>query len=103
MNPNAFAGTILNPKPGFVYISDYASIHNTQRKKNCGTRISIDTTFFVGNHEPHSDRKKEYKNKLPNIGINQFVDAGQYEKEKYAEKVSVYSHYTSKVLKLIKF
>ncbi len=49
----------LNPKPGFVYISDYASIHNTQRKKNCGTRISIDTTFFVGKHEPHSDRKKE--------------------------------------------
>ena len=93
----------LNPKPGFVYISDYASIHNTQRKKNCGTRISIDTTFFVGNHEPHIDRKKEYKNKLPNIGINQFVDAGQYEKEKYAEKVSVYSHYTSKVLKVIKF
>ena len=93
----------LNPKPGFVYISDYASIHNTQRKKNCGTRISIDTTFFVGNHEPHSDRKKEYKNKLPDIGINQFVDAGQYQKEKYAEKVSVYSHYTSKVLKVIKF
>ena len=37
----------LNPKPGFVYISDYASIHNTLREKNCGTRISIDTTFFV--------------------------------------------------------
>ena len=57
---------------------------------------------WAENKEDRPDYK-EYKNKLPNIGINQFVDAGQYEKEKYAEKVSVYSHYTSKVLKVIKF
>ena len=93
----------LNPKPGFVYISDYASIHNTLRKKNCGTRISIDTTFFVGNHEPHKDRKKEYTSKIPKLGLNEFVDAGQYEIDKHVEKISTYSHYTSKVLKIIKF
>ena len=93
----------FKPKAGIVYISDYASIHNTYRKKNCGTRISIDTTFFVGNHKPHKDRQREYNNKLPNIGLNEFVDAGQYESDKPAEKISTYSHYTSKVLKIIKF
>ena len=92
----------INPKPGFVHISDYASIHNTYRKKNCGTRISIDTTIFVGNHEPHKDRKKEYRNKIPNIGLSEFVDAGQYESDKPASKISTYSHYTSRVLKLVK-
>ena len=93
----------INPKSGFVHISDYASIHNTYRKKNCGTRVSIDTTIFVGNHKPHKDRQREYSSKLPNIGLNEFVDAGQYESDKPAEKISTYSHYTSKVLKIIKF
>jgi hypothetical protein len=93
----------LNPKPGMVYISDYASIHHTCRKKNCGTRVSIDTTLFVGNHEPHKDRKKEYRSKIPKIGINEFVDAGQYQTDKPVEKISIYSHYTSKVLKIVKF
>ena len=93
----------LNPKPGYVHISDYATIHNTCRRKNCGTRISIDTTIFVGNHEPHKDRKREYRSKIPNIGLSEFVDAGQYEMDKPAEKISTYSHYTSKVLKIIKF
>ena len=36
-------------------------------------------------------------------GENEFVDAGQYEKENFAEKVSTFSHYTSKVMKTIKF
>ena len=93
----------LNPKPGFVYISDYATIHNTFRKKNCDTRVSIDTTLFVGNHSPYRDRKKEYRNKIPNVGLSEFIDAGQYETDKPANKVSIYSHYTSKVLKLVKF
>ena len=93
----------INPKSGFVHISDYASIHNTYRTKNCGTRVSIDTTIFVGNHKPHKDRKIEYRSKIPNIGLSEFVDAGQYESEKPARKISIYSHYTSRVLKLVKF
>ena len=91
------------PLGGYVNLSDYAAIHNTFRNPNCGTRVSIDTTVFVGDFKPHKDRLKEYTNKIPNIGINQFVDSGQYEKDKPADKVSTYSHYTSKVLKLIKF
>tara|TARA_B110000003_G_scaffold258807_1_gene278279 strand:+ start:7502 stop:8401 length:900 start_codon:yes stop_codon:yes gene_type:complete len=92
-----------NPIVGYVNLSDYAAIHNTFRNPNCGTRVSIDTTVFVGNYKPHKDRLKEYTNKIPNIGLNHFVDSGQYEKDKPADKVSTYSHYTSKVLKLIKF
>ena len=91
------------PLAGYVNLSDYAAIHNTYRNADCGTRVSIDTTVFVGNYKPHKDRLKEYTNTIPNIGINQFVDSGQYEKDKPANKVSTYSHYTSKVLKLIKF
>jgi len=91
------------PLVGHVNLSDYAAIHNTFRNPNCGTRVSIDTTLFVGNYKPHKDRLKEYTDKIPNIGLNHFVDSGQYEKDKPADKVSTYSHYTSKVLKLIKF
>ena len=91
------------PLVGHVNLSDYAAIHNTFRNRNCGTRVSIDTTLFVGNYKPHKDRLKEYTDKIPNIGLNHFVDSGQYEKDKPADKVSTYSHYTSKVLKLIKF
>ena len=78
-------------------------LRNTFRHKNCGTRVSIDTTVFVGNKKPHKDRLKEYVNNIPEIGSDFFVDSGQYENEKPAEKVSTYSHYTSKVLRLIKF
>ncbi len=92
----------INPKPGYVHISDYASIHHTTRKKNSGTRVSIDTTFFVGNHEPHRDRKKEYTSEIPSVGVNEFVDAGQSQFKKHASKISTYSHYTSKVLRLLK-
>ena len=91
------------PKKSFVNISDYAAIHHTNRKKNCGTRVSIDTTIFVGNYHPHKDRIKEYTKKIPNIGLNEFVDSGQYESSKFAKKNSTFSHYTSKVLKIIKF
>ena len=92
----------INPKAGHVHIPDYAAIHHTERKKNCGTRISIDTTLFVGNHEPHKDRKREYTSKIPEVGINQFVDAGQSQFNRPATKISTYSHYTSKVLRLLK-
>ena len=93
----------ITPMPGYVNLSDYAAIHNTFRNKNCGTRVSIDTTVFVGNYKPHKDRLKEYTNTIPKIGLTNFVDSGQYQIDKPAEKKSAYSHYTSKVLKLIKF
>ena len=88
---------------GFGNISDYAAIHNTNRQNKCGTRVSIDTTIFVGKYEPHKDRIREYTKKIPQIGLDEFVDSGQYESSKYAKKVSTFSHYTSSVLKIIKF
>ena len=90
------------PKKGNIYFSDYAMVHNTHRKKNADTRISIDTTLYIGEHKPHPDREKEYKLGVPDFGITTLVDPGQYESEKFAEKKSVFSHYTSKVLKTIK-
>ena len=90
------------PKAGNIYVSDYALVHNTNRKSNCKTRISIDTTIFIGDHEPHKDRLKEYRNSIPRTGVDEFVDAGQYEKDIPAEKLSTFSHYTSRVLKTIK-
>ena len=48
------------------------------------------------------DRKKEYQNTIPNIGVEEYIDAGQYEDQKFAEKLSVYSHYTSATMKRIK-
>ena len=37
----------ISPLKGKIHISDYALIHATNRKNNCGTRVSIDTTVFV--------------------------------------------------------
>ena len=93
----------LKIKKGHVNISDYAAIHNTNRKKYAGTRVSIDTTILVGKYKLHKDKIREYTKKIPPIGLSQFVDSGQYENDVPADKISTYSHYTSKVLKIIKF
>ena len=45
----------------------------------------------------------EYTKKIPGIGQDHFIDSGQYENDKPAKKISTFSHYTSKVLKIIKF
>ena len=93
----------LKIKEGYVNISDYAAIHHTNRKINSGTRVSIDTTFLIGNFKMHKDKMREYTKKIPGIGQDYFIDSGQYEKDKPAKKISTFSHYTSKVLKIIKF
>ena len=76
-------------------------VHNTFRSKNCDTRLSMDTTLYIGKHKPNPDRENEYRLGVPNFGITTLVDPGQYENEKFAEKKSVNSHFTSKVLKTI--
>ena len=93
----------FRPEKGNIYFSDYALLHNTFRKPGCNTRVSIDTTLFVGNHLPHKDRLSEYRDKIPNNGLDEFIDAGKYETEKYDEKKTLYSHYTSNTLKRIIF
>ena len=90
------------PKKGNIYFSDYAMVHNTFRSKNCDTRLSMDTTLYIGKHRPNPDRESEYREGIPDFGITTLIDPGQYENEKFAEKKSTNSHYTSKVLKTIK-
>ena len=92
----------FKPKKGNIYFSDYALIHNTFRNKNCGTRISIDTTLFVGNHKPHKDRQKEYRKDIPFIGTKELVEVNKYERDNFDEKDSVFSHYAVKSLNTIK-
>lgn len=92
----------FSPEAGKIYVSDYALIHNTNREPKCGTRISIDTTIFIGEHEPHKDRISEYRDKIPQTGIDEFVDAGRYINDKIVNKSSTFSHYTSNSIKTIK-
>ena len=90
------------PQSGHINISDYALVHNTKRLPKCGTRISIDTTIFVGDHDVHPDRQIEYLDYIPNVGSNLFVACDVSEDEKYHEKISTFSNYTSGTLRHIK-
>jgi len=91
----------LNPIKEKVHISDYALIHATNREKNCGTRISIDTTVFVGNHDVHEDRKIEYLDDVEIIGENIFVSTiRSVNDELVVDKQSTFSHYTTGTLKV---
>ena len=45
------------PKKNFLNISDYALLHKTCRKKNSGTRISIDTTIIQAKTSPLRGRE----------------------------------------------
>lgn len=82
------------PNVGFINISDYALIHKTKRLPNCGTRVSIDTTVFVGDHDVHPDRRSEYMDYIPHIGEELFIatklSSGQIESKK-----TTFSHYTT--------
>ena len=91
------------PKKGHVYISDYALIHNTMRKKNAKTRVSIDSTVFVDKiHNPPLSRIKEYRKKIPLIGSEEIIDSGQYANDKFFEKKNLFSHYTAASSRVIK-
>jgi hypothetical protein len=92
----------LVPLPGNIYISDYGLIHKTLRKKGSKTRISIDTTVFIGNHLPHKDRLYEYKNEIPYYGIHEFRSSNRLEKDKIIKKKTTFSHYTQTLLQTVK-
>jgi len=94
--------TKFKPKPGNIYISDYGVIHQTYRKKNAKTRISLDTTLIVGNHKPYMFRKNEYKSKIPNYGIDEFVKSNKFENDKVKDKKNFFSHYTKALTENIK-
>jgi len=92
----------LVPQPGNIYISDYALVHKTFRKTNSKTRISIDTTIFIGDHLPHKDRLNEYKDKIPNYGVDEFRSSSKYENDEVIDKKSTFSHYTKTILKTVR-
>lgn len=92
----------LTPLEGNINISDYVLIHNTKRRKNSGTRISIDTTIFSGDHDVHEDRRSEYLDNIPDIGENLFVACNVSEKKGHVDKKTTYSHYTTGNLSHIK-
>jgi len=86
----------LIPKKGKVHISDYALIHATHRAPTCGTRISIDTTIFAGDHEVHIDREAEYLDKVEIIGEEILVSSNRsINEELIIDKKSIFSHYTT--------
>ncbi len=91
----------IKPIKGKIHISDYALVHATDRKENCGTRISIDTTVFVGDHDVHKDRNIEYLDNVEIIGEDLFISTNRSVKDKVmVNKKSTFSHYTTGALKI---
>ena len=91
----------LVPERGYINVSDYALLHKTKRNPGAGTRVSIDTTIFAGDHDVHPDRKTEYLDTIPNIGEELFIACLRSEVDEISDKKTVFSHYTSGSLKHI--
>ncbi len=90
------------PKKGRVHISDYALIHATGRKNDCGTRVSIDTTICVGEHDVHPDRKIEYIKDLKIVGEEIFIPTIRSIKDEHVvDKKTTFSHYTTGNLRIV--
>ena len=92
----------LVPEKGYINISDYALIHKTKRLFGAGSRVSIDTTIFAGDHDVHPDRKTEYLDYIPKIGEEIFIACNVSENDPPHQKNTVFSHYTSGTLKHVK-
>jgi len=94
----------INPIKGKVHVSDYALIHATNRKDNCRTRISIDTTVFVGDHDVHKDREVEYFDDVKIIGEDLFISTYRSINDgNIVDKQSTFSHYTTGTLRVNNF
>lgn len=90
-----FTDDELIPARGFLNLSDYALLHKTQRDQGSGTRISIDTTIFIGDHDVLPDRRAEYMDHIPKIGEDLILKCNVSESDNFWEKKSAFSHYTS--------
>lgn len=88
----------LVPKKQHINVSDYCLIHKTKRNKDCGTRISLDTTLFIGDHEVIDDRKSEYSKFIPNIPEDLVVICNRSENSSVMNKKTTFSHYTTGAL-----
>lgn len=90
--------TKFKPIKNMINISDYALLHKTQRDKSCGTRVSIDTTVYIGNDkmsELIDERSTEYLNYIPDIGRSQYVKCNVSQFDKINHKTNSFSHYTN--------
>ena len=85
----------LIPLSGHINISDYALLHKTFRRSPCGSRISIDTTIFSGDHAVHPDRENEYMDHVPHIGESLFIRCNRSIHDNVSNKASTFSHYTT--------
>ncbi|MBH09565.1 MAG: hypothetical protein CMG74_04275 [Candidatus Marinimicrobia bacterium] len=92
----------LKPIKNKVHLSDYALIHATHREEGCGTRVSIDTTVCVGDHDVHADREKEYLKEVSIIGEDYLISSNRSIDDNILDKKSLYSHYTTGSLKVHK-
>lgn len=90
---------VYKPERGFVNLSDYALVHKTQRNPGAGSRVSIDTTVFVGDHDVHPDREDEYLDHIPSIGTDLYIACEVGENDGISDKKSAFSHYTAGNLK----
>ena len=91
----------LSPKKGRIHISDFSLIHATHREDNCGTRISIDTTVIVGDHDVHEDRMSEYLDELKIMGEEIVISTNRsIEQNSFDENKTTFSHYTTGSLQL---
>ena len=85
-NFNGLIDNFVVPEKGYVHISDYALIHKTNRLPGAGSRVSIDTTIFAGDHDVHPDRKAEYLDCIPKIGEELLIACNASELDPPREK-----------------
>jgi hypothetical protein len=90
------------PSKGCLHLSDYSLLHKTYRAPNCGTRVSVDTTMFVGEHDVLPDRESEYLDHIPVIGRELFLRCNRSESDPIMDKKSSFSHYTSGAIERIR-
>jgi len=91
----------ITPVKGKIHLVDYALIHETHRNENCGTRISIDTTIYVGDYDIHEDRQSEYLDEMKIFGEDLFITTNRSVHEnQIVDKKTSFSHYTSGTLKI---
>jgi len=89
------------PKRGHIHLSDYSLLHKTHRNPGAGSRISIDTTIYVGDYDIHPDRVMEYVSSIPDIGESLYIKCLRSEKDPLYNKKTAFSHYTTGTLKHI--
>lgn len=87
------------PEVGAINVSDYALVHKSSLLPGAGSRISVDTTIFVGKHPLQEDRAVEYLDHIPSIGDELYVAVGVSEDDSPHVKKSVYSNYTTGTLR----